>query len=236
MRSAFLILLLGCALPLIAGDPSPIEDVNVFAESGRNRSDAALLSTTLFLSSGEHYAHELGHEFAAGRHQLSVTLPIFASSSSSSALGDVMLSHRYQLLGDEDSRIALAPRASLVLPTRSESVGEAAAGVQVMLPLSVRIRDGVELHTNAGGTWFEGGRADELNLAQSLVVETGRFTTSLEAAYTRCSDGGELFMFRPGVQVAFDAPGGLRIVPGIAVPLQGEGVLIHVGLERSLSR
>lgn len=222
------------ALPLMGGEPSPLEDVNVFAESGRNRSGAALLSTSFFLSGGREYGHELAHEWSSARHQFGVTLPLFGSSRPMP--GDATVNYRYQLIGDEDSRIAVAPRLSLVLPTRSARIGDAATGVQLNVPVSTRLAAGLELHSNAGATLFQGDRPSELNLAQSLVAETSRFSFSLEAAYTRCRDGGELFVLRPGLQVAIDGPGGLRIVPGISLPLQGDGVLFHVGLERSLSR
>ena len=54
------------------------------------------------------------------RHQLSYTLVALHSGSfpgSGAGIGDVFLNYRYQLVGSGETRIAFAPRLSLIFPT-----------------------------------------------------------------------------------------------------------------------
>src|SRR5690349_3318435 len=52
------------------------------------------------------------------RHQVSYSL-----TRASDAWGDTVLNYRYQVLGDGDSRVAMAPRISLLLPSGSVARG-----------------------------------------------------------------------------------------------------------------
>lgn len=223
---------------VFAGEPSPIEDSNFFAESGHNRDDAVVQVNSFFLNGTA--AWELTHEWAlsegSSRHQLSYTLPMF--SDDRSGFGDAMLNYRYQLVGDAESRIGIAPRASLILPTRSAHFGTASSGLELALPISISFGEHVESHTNTNATWFRDRGETELKLTQNLTFALHeRFAFSVEAAYTHCLGGGELTVVRPGVQFSFAAPGGLTLSPGLAVPLGADGgVLFYVGVERSVSR
>ncbi len=213
---------------MTAGEPLEIEDHNFMLEGGWNRDGTVLQYNTFFFRDA--FAIELAQEWAArsGKHQLGYTLPIF--SDARAGLGDAMLHYRYQLLGGKDSRIALAPRVSVILPTRSARFGERSSGLQVSFPLSAAITDRLELHTNAGATWYRDRRERELNLAQSVAFSvTDHLALAADAAYTRCGRA-HLFIVRPGVQFSFDGPGGVGIAPGIAFPTDG-GVLVYVALE-----
>jgi hypothetical protein len=228
MRTLVSHLLLSLAAPLWGGEPSPIEDRNFMLESGWNREDAALQVNSFFFRGAT--SHELVGEWAmrSQRHQLGYTLPFF--SDDRTGLGDVLLNYRYQFLGDADSRIGIAPRVSLMLPTRDAHFGERSSGVQVNVPISASITDRLTSHTNAGATWFADRGETEFNLAQSLSFDvTKRIALTVDANYA-----SQLLVVRPGVQFSIDGPGGLQIAPGVAFPDSG-GVLVYLALERGLN-
>jgi hypothetical protein len=232
MRRVALLLLLAAAG--FADEPSPIEDHNFVLEQGWNRDGAAIQYTSFFLSSRNAWAGELAHEWAASpRHQLSYTIPIY--NDAKTGLGDAMINYRYQLLGGGESRVAVAPRVSLILPTRSAHFGERSSGVQVNVPFSANVTSRFGSHTNAGATWFRDRGETEINLGQSFAYAiTPHVALSLDAAYTRCMDDPHLFVVRPGVQFSFEL-GGLKLSPGIGIPLSdGAGVLVYIATERAL--
>ena len=227
----FIVLLL-MATAAFAGDPTPIEDHNFGLESGRNRDDAAVQYATFFFRNTS--AFELTHEWAARspRHQLSYTIPVY-SHGGETGLGDTAIHYRYQLAGDARSRVAAAPRLSLLLPTRSAHFGERSSGLQVSVPVSAAITPRLTSHTNLGATWFRDLGAGEVTAGQGLVfAATSRLDLAVDAAYKRCSGGSALLVVRPGIQFGIDL-GGLRVAPGVAYSM-GEGVLFSVAVEQSL--
>jgi len=235
MKRAFIALLL--ALPILAGEPLEIEDHNFMTEGGWNRDDAVVQYNTFFFRDA--MAFELTQEWAlrlrsgqaasSPKHQLGYTVPVY--SDDRAGLGDATLNYRYQLLGGTESRVAIAPRVSLILPTRSARFGERSSGLQVSLPLSASITSKLSTHTNIGGTWYRDRGEREINLGQSIALDVNdHLALAVEAAYTRCGGGDHLFVVRPGVQFSIDGPRGLGIAPGIAFPTSG-GVLVYVALE-----
>src|ERR1044072_8356403 len=60
------------------------------------------------------------------RHQLSYTVPV-ARVDGKGGLGDLAVNYRYQLLGDGDARLAVAPRLRVLLPTGDEDAGSGSA-------------------------------------------------------------------------------------------------------------
>ena len=231
-NTALFILLLSLAAPTRGGEPSPIEDRNFMLETGWNRDDAVLQVNSFFFRGAT--SHELVGEWGmrSQRHQLSWTVPFY--NDGKTGLGDVMLNYRYQFLGDADSRIGIAPRVSLLLPTRDAHFGERSSGVQVNVPVSAAVTDRLTSHTNAGATWFRDRGETELNLAQSLSLDvTKHVALTVDANYTRCNDTSHLLVVRPGIQFTLDGPGGLQIAPGVAFPDSG-GVLVYVALERGI--
>jgi hypothetical protein len=222
-------------LPLFAGEPLEIEDLHFFPESGWNRDDG-VVQYNAFVH-GRANAHELTQEIGSsgGRHQFSVTVPVY--SQQATGLGDATVNYRRQLIGGDGSRLAVAPRVSLVLPTRSRSMGARSSGVQVNVPLSAALTPRLVLHSSAGATWYRERDEREINLAQSLAfAATDRLTLSVDAAWTRCLEGDGVFVVRPGVQYGFDTAAGLRIAPGLALPLGPDRreVLLYLTLERGL--
>src|ERR1044072_8276912 len=86
------------------------------------------------------------------RHQLSYTVPV-ARVDGKGGLGDLAVNYRYQLLGDGDARLAVAPRLSVLLPTgdEDEGLGAGGTGVELNLPVSWIASDRVVAHWNLGG-------------------------------------------------------------------------------------
>lgn len=228
--------LIAVVLPLFAGEPLPIEDVQFFPESGWNRNDAVLQYNAFFHGSGR--AHELTQEWGdeGARHQFSFTVPVY--SERSTGLGDVTLNYRRQLIGGAGSRLAIAPRVSLILPTRSPLFGIRSSGLQATVPLSISLTPRVTAHSSAGGTWFRDRHESEVNLTQSIGVSvTDRLSVALDGSWTRAGSGDEVLVVRPGVQYTFDGPDGLSITPGIAAPIGPDRreLLIFIALERPVA-
>src|SRR5205085_3623345 len=89
------------------------------------------------------------------RHQLSYTLLLQhtgALSGSGAGIGDVALNYRYQLVGNSHTRLAFAPRLSVLLPTGDTREGRGSGGVgwQTQLPVSFLVTPKLATHWNAG--------------------------------------------------------------------------------------
>lgn len=185
------------------------------------------------------------------RHQLSFDMPIVRSRSST-GLGDIALNYRYQLLGDGDAKLAIAPRVSMLLPTGDwkRGRGNGAVGGEAAIAASVVASRLFAAHTNLGVAFTPRARNDsgaredvhEYSLGQSIIFTGSSFIQPLvEAIY---SDGsfGEQLLISPGVRAAFNFSSGLQIVPGIAVPLgigssRGEkGVFVYLSFEHPFKR
>jgi len=194
----------------------------------------------------------------APRHQLSYTIPFFHPDDFAGAgIGDVLLNYRYQLVGSGDTKVAFAPRVSLVLPTGDwrRGRGMGAAGVQFNLPLSVKLGQRFVTHWNAGATIIPsaknvlGAEADSrsANLGASVIFQAHpRFNLLLETVYfnNEAVIGPDLtvrehdWLISPGVRWSWNFSNGLQIVPGVAAPIgagpsAGQyGVLLYLSLER----
>ncbi|HWK89789.1 MAG TPA: transporter [Longimicrobium sp.] len=186
-------------------------------------------------------------------HQASVTLPV-SHVGEATGFGDMMLHYRYQVPGLGE-RLAVAPRASLILPTGDElrALGGGRSGIQLALPVSLQLTPALVSHTNLGVTRFGSGgdigaerlAGTDFNLGQSLVVLLHpRFNALLEAVWSRTETGAaegpahlESFVVSPGFRAAFDLPGQIQMVPGVAVPIgvgpsEGERqVLLYLSFE-----
>ncbi len=198
------------------------------------------------------------------RHQLSYTLVALHSGGlpgSGVGIGDVLLNYRYQLVGSGDTRVALSPRLSLILPAGDSTQGRGAgsSGVQTSLPLSVVLNKKLVSHWNLGATYFphaqdvSGDQASSAgyNLGQSFIwLVHARFNVMLETVFARSqevvgSDRTEwtnsLFL-SPGIRWAYNFKNGLQIVPGAGVPIgvgpsSGEkGVLLYLSFEHPFRR
>ncbi|MBI2678234.1 MAG: transporter [Candidatus Koribacter versatilis] len=206
------------------------------------------------------WAHTFTQEWPvdpAPKNQLSYTIPVVhADDVSGTGVGDVLLNYRYQLVGNGGTRVAFAPRVSLVLPTGDwrRGRGMGATGVQFMLPLTVVASKRFVTHWNAGATILPGAKnalGEEANaygymLANSVVfLAHPRFNLMLEHVFTSNQQvaGPDRTMWQnswllsPGVRWAWNFSSGLQVVPGVAVPLgvgpsAGQrGVLLYLSFE-----
>ena len=203
--------------------------------------------------------------FLSQHNQLSFTLPLARLSDGTggrkTALGDIALNYRRQLLGVDGGSIALSPRLSVLLPTGDETTGHGSGGVglQANLPLSILVSTRLVTHYNGGFTLTPSARnaaGDEATAfgfhagASAIVLLTPRLNLMLEGLWTRdhvvvggdLTDGVEAVFLNPGLRYAFDTRGGLQIVPGIAYmigvgPSAGEnGIFLYLSLEHAFSQ
>jgi hypothetical protein len=175
--------------------------------------------------------------FTTQRDQLSYTLPLQSAGGSGASLGDVVLNYRRQVLGRDDEPVWFSPRLSAVFPSGSVRKGSGAggSGVQVNLPLSVRIDRALVTHWNAGASLTrartalgERGTIRSVSAAASAIwLLTPTFNLMLESAWDRTEalddagarDAESHFVLLPGLRAAINLPSGMQIVPGIGMPI-----------------
>src|SRR5438105_4861635 len=113
------------------------------------------------------------------RHQLSYTLLLQhtgALSGSGAGIGDVALNYRYQLVGNSHTRLAFAPRLSVLLPTGDTREGRGSGGVgwQTQLPVSFLVTPKLATHWNAGATVIPTAKNDVQQQARSVGYNLGQ--------------------------------------------------------------
>ncbi len=200
-------------------------------------------------------------------HQFSYTIPsshLVDEGSRVSGLGDVLLNYRYQLLYEGDSKPAVAPRFSLILPTgnRRKGTGNNVVGYQLNLPVSKKFTDTVALHGNAGATFSPRVKAPvdnngssakksltSANIGGSAIYAVfPRFHLMLEWVGTfdqSFSDSGNrersfLSTLSPGFRTAIVNQDKLQIVTGAAMPIglnrktDNLGAFLYLSIEHNL--
>jgi Putative MetA-pathway of phenol degradation len=241
----------------------PIQDNSFLVEEAYNQEAGVVQHiSTLERSRGGGWAYGFTQEWplAGLRHQASYTVPI-EDAGGGSGIGDVALHYRYQLVGDGGARLAVAPRATVILPTgdASRSRGAGGVGVQGNLPISLVLAERLVAHTNVGATWLPAAQnavgaeaaTTSLSAAQSVVwLVHPAVNLLVEVAWSRDEEvagpestlRSDALTVSPGVRFAIDLPSGLQIVPGIAVPLgigpsDGErAVFVYLSLEHAFRR
>ena len=173
--------------------------------------------------------------------QLSYTFPLQSwtrpGGGLGAAIGDLAINYRRQILGRDDEPVWFSPRLSLVLPTGSAQKGTGAggAGVQINLPLSVRVSRVLVTHWNAGASTTRARDAlDRRGTLRSVSAGASAiwllaptFNLMLESVWDRTEaldDTGarvaeDHFVILPGVRAAINLPHDLQIVPGLGVPI-----------------
>lgn len=224
--------------------PAPIQDNSFLVEEAYNQEGGVVqhISTFSRPRGGGAWSYSFTQEWPVlgQRHQLGFTLPVENAQRprSGTGVGDLALNYRFQLLGIGGSPVAFAPRVSALLPTGDEERGRGAggAGLQVNLPLSLAPSDRWVAHFNAGLTHTFAARnalgreagTTGYNLGQSLIwLAHPRLNLMLEAAWSRdeevvgedATSRGTSFFVAPGIRGAVNLPGGLQVVPGMAVPV-----------------
>ena len=257
------------ALPVVAQQPSrPIQDNSFLVEEAYNQERGVVqhISNFMYLADSHDWFYTFTQEWPLpldARHQLSYTLMTVRPGDvhDGAGWGDTLLNYRYQLVGNGDTRVAFAPRLTMIFPTGDSRLGRGlgGAGVQTNLPLSVVASRKLVTHWNVGATLIpraqdaSGNRASTsaYNLGQSFVwLAHPRFNVMLETIFIgaqevvgrdRTAWSRSLF-FSPGVRWAYNFKSGLQIVPGIAVPIgagpsAGEkGVFVYLSFEHPFVR
>lgn len=247
--------------------PGPIQDNSFLLEEAYNQEGHVVQHISAFLrSEGGDWAYTFTQEWPVKgqRHQFSYTVPYLAVDTGlgrASGFGDVALNYRLQAVGSGETRLAVAPRLSVLLPTGdgTEGRGSRGSGLQLNLPLSLALSDRLVTHVNAGATFTPGARnaaGDEasttaVGLGQSVIwLAHPRFNVMLELAYLRfervlapdTTESDDSLVISPGVRWAHDFRNGLQIVPGIAVPIgigpsSGEvGLFAYLSFEHPFGR
>ncbi|MDP1831756.1 MAG: transporter [Geothrix sp.] len=259
--------LLVLGVPLGAQEPArplPIQDNSFLLEEAYNQEAGVIQHIQTFsrLQRSGDWVYTFTEEWPWGgqRHQVSLTAPVQRLASSPDGgrrgLGDLALNYRYQALGDGASVVAFAPRLSLLLPTGNHNAGRGNGnlGIQVNLPLSVALGDAFVTHMNLGYTHTPhakdllGNCADigTTNICQSLVwLARQDLNLLVEFAYTSgdivagpgLRQPTQSAFISPGLRGAWTFPGGLQIVPGLAIPIgvgpsRGEtAIFLYLSLE-----
>lgn len=269
----FLAALIPSALSQTSSQPEtpPIQDNSFLVEEAYNQEFGVVQHIHAFtrLWNSQDWLYTFTQEWPAPglRNQLSYTVAYQhagAFPASGAGIGDVFLNYRYQLAGSGETRIAFAPRLSLLFPTGDLHAGRSLGGfgLQTNLPVSVVVAPKLVTHWNVGGTFLPDARnlaGDHsaiagYNLGQSFVyLAHSRFNLMLETVFANAqsvmaqgkTDWTQSCFVSPGVRWAYNFKSGLQIVPGIGVPIGAgpsagkKGVFLYLSFEhpfRSLKR
>ena len=221
--------------------PPIVQDNSFLIEEAYNQEKGIVqhINTVRTFRGSSDFDYAFTQEWPVGglTNQLSYDLPLVRSARET-GIGDVRINYRYQLVGSGETRVAVAPRLSVRLPTGDwkKGRGSGAVAIETMIPVSYVLTPLFTTHSNAGFALTPsarnsaGARADSyaLTLGQSLVMTVHpNIQPLVEAVYTREQDvvaensteWKDDFVISPGVRVAFNFASGLQIVPGFAVPV-----------------
>ena len=263
-RTAAAVLLLAVASLCAAQQPPPpIQDNSFLVEEAYNQEAGVIQHISSFtrLWASQDWAYTFTEEWPVpghAKHQLSATLSLVdpGATASGAGAGDALLNYRYQLVGNGETRVAVAPRLSLIVPSGRARLGRGFGGfgMQANLPASVVLSRRLVTHWNAGMTFVPsasdaaGDRASVsgYNLGQSVVwLAHPRFNVLLETVWTASrsvagpgrTESTRSLLLDPGIRWAHNLKNGLQIVPGIGVPIgvgpsAGErGILLYLSFE-----
>lgn len=221
-------------------DAKPIEDNSFLIEEAYNQESGVVQHVNTFRLNRDSFEYTFTQELPLGskRHQFSYTLPLFRASNPAGGrgFGDISLNYRYQLVDRET--IAIAPRATLILPTgdEREELGKGGFGFEFNLPVSTKLGRYFVTHSNVGATFTPRARSttgeraatQDFFAGQSLVwLLHPKFNLLVEGLYedeeqvvgTNQTTRDHSFTINPGARVAIDLPGNFQIVPGLSVPV-----------------
>jgi hypothetical protein len=226
-----------------ADEDRPIQDNSFLVEEAYNQEPGVIQHISLFTRERGtgNWQYTFTEEWPAPSrtHQVSVSLGVARTDESGAArtgFGDVIVNYRWQAVGTGEAAVAVAPRASLIVPSGDGrgALGHGGWGGETGVPVSVALGSRFVAHSNVDGTWVPAARASGgtgallgLRLGQGLVWLAHRNVNLLvEATYElQALDAGdrtirhEELLVSPGVRAALNVRGGLQIVGGVAVPI-----------------
>lgn len=226
-------------------ESSPIQDNSFLIEEAYNQEDGVIQHISYFqrMTNTHNWVYTQTDEWPlrSYKHQLSLTLSGTHAGDfqgSGAGWGDTAVNYRYQLVGNGETKVAVAPRVSALIPTGNHLLGRGYGGwgVQTNLPVSIQHSAHWVTHWNAGASWVPHAKdsanhtADvaSVNLGQSVVwlaaprvnllVET-LWTTAQQVAGPGKAVWSQDLYVSPGVRWAYNLRNGLQIVPGVAMPI-----------------
>jgi len=248
----------------VAQEPVGIQDNSFLVEEAYNQ-EAGIVQEINFFSwspTTHSWLYTFTNEWPVNgiKHQFSYSVSgVHNGDLGGAGFGDAALNYRYQLVGDGDTRLAVAPRLTLILPTGDSNKGRGAGGTgyQTNIPASIMLHPKLAMHLNAGATWVPDGK-NELgeragvvgyNLGQSFIwLAKPRFNLMMETFYNDtdvvAAPGKTVrqrdLLLSPGCRWAYNFKNGLQIVPGVAFPFgagptAGEkSVIFYLSFEQPL--
>lgn len=248
-----------------AADVGPIQDNSFLVEEAYNQEPGVVqhITTLQRLWTSKSWITTFTQEWpwpGKWRHQVSYTISgLNPGGTIGGGIGDTLLNYRYQVLGNGESKVAFAPRLSLVVPSGDSSFlrGYGGLGVQTSLPLSVVVNRRLVTHWNLSATAIpstanaagQHAATASYSLGQSTIWLThSRFNVLCETVWNQSqvvvgenSTRKVRSMFlNPGVRWAYNFPSGLQIVPGLAVPVGvgpstgDRGIFVYLSFEHPL--
>ena len=200
-----------------------IQDNSFLVEEAYNQDPRVVQHiTTMTRDSDHHWAGTFTQEWPMGgiKNQLSYTLPLDGTT-------DALVNYRYQLIGSGETRLACAPRVSLIVGSRHDRH----YGVQTMVPVSYVINERFATHWDAG-TNTEQGHTTKLAAASVIFAALPKVHLMLESTW---NSDDRAAVVSPGIRWAYDFKSGLQIVPGVAVPVDtkshDKAVLLYLSFE-----
>jgi hypothetical protein len=226
-------------------ESSPIQDNSFLIEEAYNQEFGVVQHISTFMR--DFNTHSWVYTFTqewpvpGQKHQFSYTASAVHNADfapNGPGFGDLALNYRYQLAGSGDTRLAVAPRVSLLAPTGDFRAGRGSGGygVQINIPASVVVTKQLVTHWNVGTTLVpnasnanrERAMTTGYNLGQSFIwLAHPRFNVMFETVYAgtesvvgpgRTQRAHDLLL-NPGIRWAHNFKNGLQIVPGIGVPI-----------------
>jgi hypothetical protein len=222
-----------------------IQDNSLLVEEAYNQEPGVVQHINVFLRDQRtnRWFANFTQEYPIGgvRNQASYTIPyqrLDTGAESVSGLGDIALNYRYQLIGSGATRVAVAPRVTVFLPTGDSrrGLGAGSTGVQIAVPASMILSESWVVHGNAGATFTplardeQGDKANTLgyNFGASLIwTGVGTFNGFVEIAWSEApivrgfhrTQGQTSFVVSPSVRWAYNFASGLQIVPALGIPI-----------------
>lgn len=253
--------------PRSQDEAPPIEDNSFLVEEAYNQERGIVQHINTFSRAtnrtGWMYTFTQEWPLAGQKHQLSYTVPLARNDEASgggTGLGDIAINYRHQIGGGENA-VALAPRATLLLPSGASrrALGSGGTGFQVNLPFSAVLPARFVAHSNAGITYTPRARDTFGNVAatrsyalgQSLIwLAHPKLNLMLESTWSAQQDvtgpgrteRSTEVLLSPGLRGAIDFASGLQVVPGIAFPFgigssRGErAVFVYLSFEHPFTR
>lgn len=244
-----------------ATENKPIQDNSFLLEEAYNQEDGVIQHINFFQRSAtsKDWVYTMTDEWPlrTQKHQLSLTFSAaHAGGFGGNGMGDTMVNYRYQLVGSGETKLAISPRLSLLLPTGDSKLGRGygGAGLQTNLPVSYQPNKHFVTHWNAGATWVPSAKNELGDTAQSVGFNLGQSTIWLASKNfnvmfeTAWQSGQEVvakdqtlqaysLLLSPGVRWAHNFDSGLQIVPGVAFPVGvgpssgDKGVVFYLSFE-----